>query len=985
MAVFAADIETTGLLDMMREQKNPKLHNFCAIEVDTGETVLFEGTQRKRLQEFLNQGHTLIMHNGKLFDMEALILLGYDVSKVKLIDSLALSWYLEPTRMRHGLAEYGEEFGVPKPLIEDWENQTQEEYNHRVQEDCKIQRKLWKRQVSRLQELYGKEEGSYDRIVGYLMWKMDCLVMQQRNKWKIDVPSALKLQEHLQTEIDKKTEALRQVMPKVAIYAVKSRPAKPYKKNGELSSTGEKWKELTESLGLPFEHKEDIKVVKEYVEGNPASHVQMKAWLDSLGWEPETFKFIREDDGSTRQIPQINLKGGEICQSVKDLIPKCQGIEHIAGLGILNHRLSVVSGWLRDATNGELTARAQGFTNTLRKMHKEYCNTPSTRVPYGAELRSLLVAREGRVLCGSDLSGVENFIKNHYQWPFDPEYVKTQLDPNYDPHLDIAISAGMISKEDSDWYKWYKKNKDQHNDKDDVRFETLDAIRATGKSTNYACLPLDNTAVLTKRGWLRGSDILVGDVVMGYNKQTGFNEWCEVTHTHFYKEAQVEEWGHTNWSAESTPNHRWHGSVLKQIGATCKKHKKFFVDCVRQTSELGQTFNILNTAEFNNKESGSVSSDEASLVAWILADGYYKWSELSEKTSSSGGKKKGLVASIAQASHKYQDEIRVVLSKNNIRWKEDALSSMNENTITSFRLNAGDMRAFFDRVVGCRKQKHDVDWVDWVLKLGKDSLKSFVHAFWLADGDSKGNELKKHMVFKQNRGNIADALVVAGYLCGYNVTQRGPERTSTIRFQKRRKHTTCQRFKLISSRTADVFCLTTTLDSFVIRQNGMITITGNCQYGSGVKTLARTAKVSEKVAKKLHEGYNKLNWSVAKIASSTKVKKTAFGDWQQNPINKFWYSLRNEKDRFSTLVQGTAAYVFDIWLYHCHQLAKKRGVEYCLLAQSHDDQALELDIGSEEITEKLLRDALKKVNDVLKLNVEIKCDVMFGYNGKEIH
>jgi len=645
MAIYASDLESTGLLDMMQEQGHPRLHNLCSMDVDTGEVFLFEHTQREEIQAWLDTGPTFVMHNSKLFDEPALQFLGYDTSKVTFIDTLALSWYLDPSRLKHGLAEYGIEFGVPKPKIENWEDQTQEEYNHRVVEDCKIQRQLWLKQVKQLQELYGTAEGSYDRIISYLMWKMDCLRMQQDHKWKLDVPNAEKLQAELEEKISEKTLALIEVMPKVAVYAVRHRPKEPFKKNGDLSVAGQKWKELTESLGLPFTHSEDIKVVTEMKEGNPASHVQMKNWLDSLSWVPETFKFVKEEDGSMRQIPQINLKGGEICQSVKDLIPKCAGIEHIAGLGILNHRYSVVTGWMRDAFHGEITARAQGFTNTLRKQHKEYCNTPSTRVAYGKELRSLLVARPGRVLLGSDLSGVENYIKNHYQWKLDPEYVKTQLAPGFDPHLLMATSANLMSEEDAEWYKWYKKlDKAEHTVEQDSRFAELDLIRAIGKTASYSL-----------------------------------------------------------------------------------------------------------------------------------------------------------------------------------------------------------------------------------------------------------------------------------------------------------------------------------------------------QYGAGVATVARSCKVSEKVAKKLHKAYAQLNWSVDKIAKMMTVKKNSSGMWQLNPVNKFWYSLRYEKDRFSTLVQGTASYVFDIWLYQCFQLSKKRGIEWCLLAQQHDDQANELDEGKQEEAEALVRDALKKVNEALKLNVEIKCDVAFGYNGAEIH
>lgn len=646
MGLYAADIETTGLLEQMQKQDNPKLHNFCAIDIDTPHTILFEGSQKKDIQAFLDEGHTLVIHNGIQFDGEALKLLGYKLGHTKIIDTLALSWYLEPQRMRHGLAEYGEEFGVPKPVIENWEDQTQEEYNHRVQEDCKIQKKLWFKQVDRLNKLYGNAPGAHDKIIAYLMHKMEEFRQQQENRWGFDINAAEGLQAQLSEEIDEKTDALRLVMPKVPVYVVRKRPAKCFTKSGELSATGVKWKELTESLGLPFEHAEDIKVVKEWKEGNPASHTQMKSWLDSLGWVPETMKFIRGENGEPdRNIPQINLKGGMVCQSVLDLIPKCAGIEHIAGLGILNHRHSVVNGFLRDHIDGELTARMQGLTNTLRVQHREIVNLPSLRVKYGEELRSLLIARPGMKLLGSDLSSLEDRLKHHFQWKLDPEYVKSQMTKGFDPHNCIAVMAGLMTQEEADWYAYYKGlDKAEHTADNDRKFKRLDEIRAAGKATNYAC-----------------------------------------------------------------------------------------------------------------------------------------------------------------------------------------------------------------------------------------------------------------------------------------------------------------------------------------------------QYGAGVKTVARTAKVHDKVAKKLHEGYHKLNWSIAKISSMMVTKKTDFGEWQINPINKMWYSLRSEKDRFSTLIQGTGAYILDLWLYHAQRLAKQRGLVWTLVGQMHDELIAEVQEGREDVYRQLVDDAIGKVNEQLKLNRDLACDINFGSRYSDIH
>ena len=146
-----------------------------------------------------------------------------------------------------------------------------------------------------------------------------------------------------------------------------------------------------------------------------------------------------------------------MCKSVKDLFDKEPGLVHLQGLGILKHRHSMVKGFLRDQEEGFLTACAAGFTNTLRLQHSEMVNLPSLRVKYGKEIRGLLKTRsENNVLLGSDLCSLENRLLHHFQMPIDPEYVKTQLADDYDPHLQTALSAGMLTQDEVTFYKWYK-------------------------------------------------------------------------------------------------------------------------------------------------------------------------------------------------------------------------------------------------------------------------------------------------------------------------------------------------------------------------------------------------------------------------------------------------------------------------------------------------------------------------------------------------
>jgi hypothetical protein len=101
--------------------------------------------------------------------------------------------------------------------------------------------------------------------------------------------------------------------------------------------------------------------------------------------------------------------------------------------------------------------------------------------------------------------------------------------------------------------------------------------------------------------------------------------------------------------------------------------------------------------------------------------------------------------------------------------------------------------------------------------------------------------------------------------------------------------------------------------------------------------------------------------------------------WLLNPVSKFWYSLRTEKDIFSTLVQGTAAYCFDRWL--AVVLREREQVT----GQFHDEFILCVKKGFREEVKEFLEDAIKEVNGFLKLNRELSISIQFGDCYADIH
>jgi len=107
---YVFDIEGDGF-------KPTKIHVLSANREDGIKST----SNYENMRKFVSKAEVLIGHNIIRFDIPVLERLLDVKIDCKLVDTLALSWYLFPERTRHGLEEWGEEFGVPKPKDRDWE------------------------------------------------------------------------------------------------------------------------------------------------------------------------------------------------------------------------------------------------------------------------------------------------------------------------------------------------------------------------------------------------------------------------------------------------------------------------------------------------------------------------------------------------------------------------------------------------------------------------------------------------------------------------------------------------------------------------------------------------------------------------------------------------------------------------------------------------------------------------------------------------
>lgn len=431
------------------------------------------------IRSFFLQYDIYVGHNIRRWDLPNLErVVGIKVPE-RVIDTLGLAWVLDPERKRAGLDEYGEDFGTSKVKISDWTSLRLEEYIRRCEQDVVINERLFREQLRILNRLY-PDKRNLHRYLKYLDFKMRSAYLAEKSRWKLDVARAREVRDRLRKEEGEKLDELARVMPRQEVTRVYDRPQKYYNSDGQPSLLALKWQERLKRLGLPEGHEGPVEEVVDTVAGNPSSHVQLKAWLYSLGWVPETIKHVRDKKtGKTRDIPQISKEhGGGICESIKKLYAKEPNLELLDGLSIISHRASILDGFLRDVSeDGYLKASVAGLTNTLRFKHAEIVNLPKPEKPYGTDIRGCLVANHDHELCGSDMSSLEDRIKQHFIYPHDPDYVNLLNTPDYDPHLDLAFLAGAVNEQQVREYKAGLKATTSY----------VKPIRAIYKNGNYAC------------------------------------------------------------------------------------------------------------------------------------------------------------------------------------------------------------------------------------------------------------------------------------------------------------------------------------------------------------------------------------------------------------------------------------------------------------------------------------------------------------------
>ncbi len=455
------DLETNGLLPTVT-----KTH--CGVTLtDGGPPVLHRS--RKALLSTLDGADELIGHNIIGFDLLVLWMLYKWKPKphVKITDTLVLSMLVHADiNGGHSLDAWGQLVGEYKTDYKAewlaWKRAADPEYKYAEGDE-------WV-EYNPVMGTYCIQDGKagwavYKRIrkdmEGWDWSQSEWMEMEfakdfARQGWRgvaIDVPHCQQMVASISEEmaaIEAEVEPQLPERPGTMGQLDECRPPKMcFKKDGQPTATTLKWfdevgqhadhpsmlglvwmgKKFGEWHRLPTPMEEDgseRKALKTMFPMKLGDQVDIKGWLMDLGWIPTMWnyrkakdangklRFVKDDKGNLIPTnPKFHDKG-ELCKNLEESIN--EGVlppiaKQCVRWVIIRHRRGLFQGLL-DNLRPDGTVAATGWscgTPTSRVTHSVVCNVPKSdpTVVLGSECRAAFIARPGRVLSGTDASGLE--------------------------------------------------------------------------------------------------------------------------------------------------------------------------------------------------------------------------------------------------------------------------------------------------------------------------------------------------------------------------------------------------------------------------------------------------------------------------------------------------------------------------------------------------------------------------------------------------
>lgn len=681
------DIEASGLLndETIDYTASPyvlkdhyKFHCLVIKNIDTGEVLEYDPDTFKNGVEYIKtNATTLIGHNIVDYDLLALKL-GFDFDYTiypdticgrpcTIIDTLVLSKTLNADRLAHSLDYLGKLAGVDKidwrgkaidlGLIDNHAPKGEEfkayhpamlEYNR---QDVEVNHKVF--------DVLMKEWGTWNWQPAFEleMAVRDIVTRQSHRGFYFDVEKAKENVRELDILMQQAREIVEPLLPPCKLSMARASETTPpkiqFKKDGTISANMVKF---AEKMGAVIEDKmfkwggKDHQIpmpLTPLIDSEPASiedTTHIKGWLVDLGWWPTVYK--ERDltvDSKKKKLTKEKYKDAVeryMTQTMESPFKRDRMFHLTLGMKCKDEQV------LSKLLSHDLERPMKVYTNPTFTVgqDKELCpklEEMSEIFPHVYKVVEFLTYRHRRnsILGGGvgidedDIEMEKGYLANiradgRIPTPADTCGCNTSRF-KHRIVTNIPRTTSMYGKNMRAMFGVERKKYAQFG----YDFSSLE-----GRMESHYCVPMD-TKILTKTGWKDYYGLQNGELVLGYNSQTGEKEWTKVTGKVFYEDAETVAVSMGRQKFTTTQDHRWY------VEQRCTQSKTY-IPKVITTRELNTGTKVITNAPFNTTQDLSNACDDISQgkynVDWVkrvldmshneriafmegfmVADGYY--------------------------------------------------------------------------------------------------------------------------------------------------------------------------------------------------------------------------------------------------------------------------------------------------------------------------------------------------------------------------
>lgn len=319
----------------------------------------------------------------------------------------------------------------------------------------------------------------------------------------------------------------------------------------------------------------------------------------------------------------------------------------------------------------------------------------------------------------------------------------------------------------------------------------IDHIIRHSDATGKLCLPIENTEIMTPNGFVKLSDISVGDLVYQYNPDTKLIEITKVI-------SKVEPYMANvckNRNFEATLNHRM----------IVESNRKHIHEC--QFSDLlGKKYYYITSCNNSNQDC-NLTDDQIRLLVQIQGDGHFEYKYTDRRKQH----KKLYYISFHLKKERKILNLRQLLNRMNLQYSE----SIRSDGTVYFRIKIDYVKNLIDEwlINKCFSNKF--------LNLSKRQFEVFLDELWKVDACVTTNKLLYATTQKQNL-NIVQALCTMNNIRTHFYMQRNLYMLSIVN----NRHSSSVNNYSFNEKV--VSCIEVPSSYIIIRQNGSTFITGNC-------------------------------------------------------------------------------------------------------------------------------------------------------------